>query len=81
MQAYEYREAPTRIKYQDLADHMAANPNTWVKVRTANTESAAWAAAQQIKTGRRAAFRPAGAYDARTEGCDIIAAYVGGKEQ
>ncbi|RKS19662.1 hypothetical protein DFO58_2163 [Arthrobacter sp. AG1021] len=77
---YEYRPTPVRIKYQDLADHMKDNPGVWVKVRTANTEAAAWAAAQQIKTGRRAAFRPAGDYDAYTQGCDIVARYTGGQE-
>ena len=77
--SFDYRPTPMRIKYQDEAEHMKANPGTWVKVRTAPTEAAAWAAAQQIKTGRRAAFRPAGAYDAYTQGCDVIAAYVGGE--
>ncbi len=74
---YEYRPAPTRVKYQDLAEHMKNNPGVWVKVRTTDTEAGAWAAAQQIKNGRRAAFRPAGAYDAYTTGNDVIASYTG----
>lgn len=81
MSAYEYRQAPTRVKYLDIANHLKENPGTWVKVRTAPNLNAAAAAAQQIKTGRRAAFRPAGTFDAHTEGCDVIAAYVGGAEQ
>lgn len=78
--SYEYRPSPLRIKYANLAEHMKTTPGVWVKVRTAPTEAAAWAAANQIKTGRRAAFRPAGAYDSYTNGLDVIAAYVGGGE-
>ena len=74
---YQYRPTPTRIKYEDIAEKLRNNPGTHILVRTAPTESAAWAAAQQIKTGRRAAFRPAGHYDAHTQGRDVIATYTG----
>lgn len=77
METYEYRPAPKRIKYQDLAEHMKRNPGVWVKVRTADSDAGAWAAAHQIKNGRRAAFRPAGTYDAYTQGNDIVACYIG----
>ena len=75
--SYEYRHHPVRIKYEDIAEEARNNPGQGVLVRTAPTESAAWAAAQQIKNGRRAAFRPAGHYDAYTQGCDVIATYTG----
>lgn len=78
MSVYEYRSAPTKIKYLDIAEHMRQNPGTWIKVRTAPTLNAASAASQQIKNGVRAAFRPAGAFDSYTQGLDVIAAYVGG---
>jgi hypothetical protein len=74
---WEYRPGPQSIKYTDLVGHLKVNPGVWVKVRTASSDNAAWSAAHQIKTGRRAAFRPAGHFEAYTEGCDIIARYVG----
>lgn len=76
---YEHRVRPARIKYEDFAQHLRDHPGEWVKVRTAETLNGAWAAAHQIKTGRRAAFRPEGHYDAYTEGCDVMARYTGGE--
>lgn len=75
---YEYRPGPARNKYGALAKHLQENPGVWALVRTAETEAGAWAAAHQIKTGRRAAFRPEGHYDAYTQGRDIMARYTGG---
>lgn len=80
---YEYRPGPTknhkRTQYTHLAEHLQNNPGVWVKVRTASTQNAAAVASYQIRTGIRAAFRPAGHYDSYTEGRDIIARYAGGK--
>lgn len=73
---YEHR-TPTANKYENLAGYMKNNPGTWVKVRTANTRNASAVAAHQIKTGRLAAFRPEGTYDAYSEGNDVVARYVG----
>lgn len=74
---YEYRSGPSRNKYGDFAKHLKQNPGVWAKLRTADTDAGAWAAAHQIKTGRRAAFRPAGEYDAYTQGRDVIVRFVG----
>lgn len=78
---FETRPGPDEVtrggKYQAVADYMKEHPGTWVKVRTAPTEAAAWSAAQQIKAGRRAAFRPAGDFETYTTGRDVVARYVG----
>jgi hypothetical protein len=75
--AFETRPGPKGDKYKALAEFMREHPGTWVKVRTAANANAAWSGANQIKTGRRAAFRPASDFEAYTEGPDIIARYVG----
>jgi hypothetical protein len=76
---FETRSGPERrgSKYDDVATFMRENPGTWVKVRTAPTEAAAWSAAQQIKAGRRAAFRPAADFETYTTGRDVVSRYVG----
>ena len=66
-----------RSKYDEVAEFMREHPGTWVKVRTAPTEAAAWSAAQQIKTGRRAAFRPAADFETYTTGRDVVVRYIG----
>lgn len=70
---------PLAIKYQDLADYLRANPGKTLLVRNAPTLNSAWATAQAIKTGRRAAFRPAGDFHAHTNGHDVYATYTGGQ--
>lgn len=81
---YEYRPGPRhtgeRNTYSHLAAHLRANPGVWVKVRTAPTSGAARAAAHQIRTGKRAAFRPAEEFESYSEGLDVVARYTGGKE-
>lgn len=71
------RRGPKATKYGDVAGYMREHPGTWVKVRTAPTEASAWSSAQQVKSGRLAAFRPAAAFEAYTEGCDVVARYIG----
>lgn len=75
---YEHRTGPQAPKYAHLANYLKENPGTWATVRTAETDNGAWVAAHQIRTGRRAAFRPAGHYDAYVEDRDVIACYTGG---
>lgn len=71
------KRGPKTIKYGEVAGYMREHPGTWVKVRTAPTEASAWSSAQQVKSGRLAAFRPAAAFEAYTEGCDVVARYIG----
>jgi hypothetical protein len=74
---WEHRPGPEREKYRDLVEHLKAHPREWVKVRTAPSDAAAWSAAYQINTGRRAAFRPAEDFEAYTAGPDVMARYIG----
>lgn len=82
---YEYRPGPRRTRarsdYSNLAEHLKANPGVWVKVRTAPNPTAAASAAYQIRIGRRAAFRPAGQFDAYSDGNEVIARYYPGGAQ
>ncbi|MGL3805870.1 hypothetical protein ACSYDW_07195 [Paeniglutamicibacter sp. R2-26] len=79
---YESRPGPAhnraRPTYTHLAEHLQENPGEWFVVRTAPTHNAAASAAYQIKTGKRAAFRPADHYDAYATGTEVIARYTGG---
>ncbi len=65
-----------RVLYADVAEACLQSPGSWFKVRSTDTEDAAWALSHKIKTGRRAAFRPAGAFSAYTKGTDVFAAAV-----
>ncbi len=80
--AYQQRPGPghnrSRVTFQDLADHLQENPGQWYMVRKAATQNAAATHAYQIRTGRRAAFQPAGHYDAYSTGTEVIAQYTGG---
>lgn len=73
----EQRPGPARDKYAEIVEHLKQHPGAWFKVRTAPTDAAAWAAAYQINTGRRAAFRPASEFEAYTSGPDVMARYIG----
>lgn len=80
---YEYRPGPTHIterrSHKDHAEHMRQNPGVWVKVTTKTTLAAAYNMTWQIKNGGLASFRPAGAYDAYSNGREVIARYTGGE--
>lgn len=80
---FEYRPGPTHARdrrtHVDLAEHLKQNPGVWAKVTTTGTQNAAANMAWQIKQGIRAAFRPAGHYDAYSTGNDVIASYTGGE--
>ncbi|GAA5229234.1 hypothetical protein [Arthrobacter cryoconiti] len=65
------------VKYTALVAHLKQHPGTWAKVRTTDTEAGAWAAAHQIKNGRRAAFRPPKEFESYTDGCVVMARYIG----
>lgn len=80
---YEYRPGPAHVRerrsYTDLAEHMRKNPGVWVKVTTKTTLAAAYNMTWQIKNGGLASFRPAGHYDAYSDGTEVVARYTGGK--
>ena len=79
--AYEYRPGPAHVRerrsYTDIAQHMQENPGVWVKVATKPTLAASYNMTWQIKNAGLAAFRPAGAFDAYSNGHEVIARYTG----
>lgn len=79
---FQYRPGPAvtreRRSHLEVAEHLKQNPGIWALVRTAPSPNAAASAAFQIRRGRRAAFRPAGDYDAYANGGEVIARYIGG---
>lgn len=83
-QQFEYRPGPTvnreRRSHLAVAKHLKENPGVWAVVRTAPNATAAASAAYQIRQGVRAAFRPAGHYDAYSNGTEVVARYTGGNE-
>lgn len=80
-QEFEYRPGPAvnreRRSHLAVAGHLKENPGVWALVRTTPSPSASATAAYQIRQGVRAAFRPAGHYDAYANGLEVIARYVG----
>lgn len=64
------------------ADDMRRHPHMWIEVCVYNGRQSANAAAYQIRTGDRLpAYRPAGAFETRTEPLDggtaLYARYIG----
>lgn len=77
----------SRLKQGPRADHQHAAgqarqmPGQWVLAATYSSRASAVSAALQVRTGERIpAYRPAGAYEARTEvtqdGADLYVRYV-----
>ncbi|MDJ0319777.1 hypothetical protein [Pseudarthrobacter sp. PS3-L1] len=66
-----------RRSHLEVAEHLRKNPGVWALVRTAPNIQASASAAFQIRQGIRAAFRPAGHYDAYSHGNEVVARYVG----
>lgn len=69
-----------RVLYHAEAEEARSRPGVWFTLQTKDTEEKAWCAAQQIKSGRRAAFRPAGSFEAVTRGKDVLIRYVAESE-
>jgi hypothetical protein len=69
-----------RADHQHAADQAKQMPGTWVLAGTYASRATAVSTALQVRTGERAcAYRPAGAYEARTEltqdGADLWVRY------
>ena len=69
-----------RIKYLEEAEEARSNPGQWFRLLTKDSNNAAWSASQQVKNGRRAAFRPAGSFDSVARDCDVLICYIGGHQ-
>lgn len=66
-----------RVKYRPEAAQARESPGQWFILSERDSENAAWSMGQAIATGRRAAFRPAGAYETHTSGCVVYVRFVG----
>jgi hypothetical protein len=65
-------------KYQELAKALIANPKRWAGVAGGQLGGASpHAAAQVIRDGKAAAFRPFGEFEASVRGGQLFARYVG----
>lgn len=69
-----------RVHFIDVAAACKKEPGEWFKVRSATTEHSASSLRAKIKSGVRAAFRPAGDFDAYAKktadaAWDIFASY------
>jgi hypothetical protein len=76
--------APRRTEHWKLAAaELRANPGGWAVIAESVAWSYAGGIAGQIKAGRLAAFRPAGAFEAQTrtvaQSYIVYARYVGGE--
>lgn len=66
-----------RVMYLAEAEEAMASPGVWFRLQSKDTAEKAWSAAAQIRAGRRAAFRPAGSFEAVARDCDVLIKYVG----
>ncbi|MGW8329427.1 hypothetical protein ACWGLE_16135 [Streptomyces sp. NPDC055897] len=76
------RPSNSEFRHADAARKLKAQPNEWARVQKRKKRGDAATAAYQIRNGLLAAFRPAGAFEAKskTVGDDyfVYARYVGG---
>ncbi|MGB8946502.1 MAG: hypothetical protein WCD21_40650 [Streptomyces sp.] len=65
----------------DTAEALRGRPGEWAHVDSHPNLNRATNQGHRIRTGKHAAFRPAGAYEAQTrstrEGADVYARYIG----
>lgn len=67
----------TRIKWIEEAMQARANPGEWFFLTERDTYDATWSFAHQIVIGRKAAFRPAGSFEAVARDRKVIIRFVG----
>jgi hypothetical protein len=75
-------KARGRVDHQHAADQARQMPGQWVLAGTYGSSASAQSAALQVRNGEKApAYRPAGAFEARTkitqDGADLWVRYVG----
>lgn len=69
----EWQDPPEK-KWDIIARELRENPGRWAKLEERPTYM------HNIKTGKLKAFRPAGAYEARTASGALFVRYTGGKK-
>ena len=65
---------PPENRWDIIARELRKNPGRWAKLEERPTYM------HSIKTGKMKAFRPVGAYEARTAGGALFVRYTGGKK-
>jgi hypothetical protein len=70
-------ETRASVEWTEAALELRARPNEWGIVKQHVTRSAASAMAHAVKTGRIKAFKPAGSFEAFTQGLDTWVRWVG----
>jgi hypothetical protein len=60
-----------------IAAALRARPGEWARVKVYGSPGSARVYAHQINHGGTEPFRPAGAFEATTRGCDVWARFVG----
>lgn len=68
-----------RVVHRAEAEEARSHPGVWFKLLSKDSEPKAWNTATQIRNGTRAAFRPAGSFEAAARGKDVLIRYVGGE--
>ena len=68
---------PSRGKWVRIAEQLRERAGQWALVYVGPSKNAASCLASEHRTGRTPAFRPAGHYEVRQDGCDVYARYVG----
>ena len=64
----------SRVAWLDEVSEARSNPGTWFLLTERQTENSAWCFVQHIKSGKKAAFRPAGSFDAVSRGTGVFIA-------
>jgi hypothetical protein len=69
--------APTRVAWTEQAAQLRAHPGEWFPLVTRPTRHGARSLASQINRGALYAWRPAGDFEARAEGLEVHARFLG----
>ncbi|QCX77872.1 hypothetical protein C9F11_21200 [Streptomyces sp. YIM 121038] len=76
------RPSDSDFRHADTAKKLKAQPHAWCRVQKRKKRGDAATAAYQIRNGILAAFRPAGAFEAKSKTVNdeffVYARYVGG---
>lgn len=68
---------PARVTWLGQAHEMRRSPGRWFPLATRATRDGARSLASQINRGVLYAFRPAGDYEARVQGLEVHARFLG----
>lgn len=67
----------TRVRWLEEAAQLRTRPTVWARITECSSTISAENMARGIRVGRLNAFNPVGAYDARSHGRGVWAAYLG----